>query len=247
VYFVRSMPRCGSLTTLKPGPAEQRRDHPNRRGRADEQLVKRRCTQRARRAESRNSNSLRVNEIVSARFTTSGRCPSARRRSRRTCSPSWSRGCCVDCSAIDPNITEPIIGERAAGGRISAEPSVAILRKRRGGDSNPRTRSTPVTRFPVAPIQPLWHLSIACDARRPPKATTSRALAWPRHARTPLLRDAHSGPQPRPHARRGHDTHAPGAGRLRRGPTGRLSSAAHPSAREPPTRPGDQRCYCSPT
>src|SRR5215831_2746011 len=31
--------------------------------------------------------------------------------------------------------------------------------KRRGGDSNPRTRLTPVTRFPVAPVQPLRHLS----------------------------------------------------------------------------------------
>ena len=35
------------------------------------------------------------------------------------------------------------------------------IKWRRGRDSNPRTRSTPVTRFPVAPIQPLWHLSIA--------------------------------------------------------------------------------------
>ena len=35
--------------------------------------------------------------------------------------------------------------------------------KRRGGDSNPRTRSTPVTRFPVAPVQPLRHLSWVCD------------------------------------------------------------------------------------
>jgi hypothetical protein len=71
---------------------------------ADEKLVERRSTQRARRAESRNSNSLRVNEIVSLRLTTSGRCPSARRRSRRTRSPSESRGLCVSCSAIDPNI-----------------------------------------------------------------------------------------------------------------------------------------------
>jgi hypothetical protein len=31
--------------------------------------------------------------------------------------------------------------------------------QRRGGDSNPRTRLTPVTRFPVAPVQPLRHLS----------------------------------------------------------------------------------------
>src|SRR3954470_8100848 len=31
--------------------------------------------------------------------------------------------------------------------------------ERRGRDSNPRTRLTPVTRFPVAPVQPLRHLS----------------------------------------------------------------------------------------
>jgi Bacterial regulatory proteins, luxR family len=31
--------------------------------------------------------------------------------------------------------------------------------QRRGRDSNPRTRLTPVTRFPVAPVQPLRHLS----------------------------------------------------------------------------------------
>ena len=79
---------------------------------ADEKLVERRRTQRARRAESRNSNSLRVNEIVSLRFTTSGRCPSARNLSRRTRSPSESRDCCVRGSAIDPNITEPMVGER---------------------------------------------------------------------------------------------------------------------------------------
>ena len=36
--------------------------------------------------------------------------------------------------------------------------------KRRGGDSNPRTRSTPVTRFPVAPVQPLRHLSGSVQA-----------------------------------------------------------------------------------
>src|SRR3712207_1899204 len=40
-------------------------------------------------------------------------------------------------------------------------PSVAELVsiERRGRDSNPRTRLTPVTRFPVAPVQPLRHLS----------------------------------------------------------------------------------------
>src|ERR1700733_4851330 len=33
------------------------------------------------------------------------------------------------------------------------------ITRRRGRDSNPRTRLTPVTRFPVAPVQPLRHLS----------------------------------------------------------------------------------------
>jgi hypothetical protein len=56
----------------------------------DEELVERRCAQWARRAASRNSNSLRVKAIVSWRFTTSGRCPSARSRNRRTRSPSGS-------------------------------------------------------------------------------------------------------------------------------------------------------------
>jgi hypothetical protein len=77
---------------------------------------------RDQRSESRNSNSLRVNEIVSLRFTTSGRCPSARRRSRRTRSPSESRGCCVSCSAIDPNITDP------PASPLSVDPLAAISR-----------------------------------------------------------------------------------------------------------------------
>lgn len=40
---------------------------------SDEEIIERRRAQRARRAASRNSNSLRVSEIVSRRFTTSGR------------------------------------------------------------------------------------------------------------------------------------------------------------------------------
>ena len=35
----------------------------------------------------------------------------------------------------------------------------ALSSERRGRDSNPRTRLTPVTRFPVVPVQPLRHLS----------------------------------------------------------------------------------------
>jgi site-specific DNA recombinase len=39
----------------------------------------------------------------------------------------------------------------------------------------PSNEVTPVTRFPVAPVQPLRHLSMSCvDARRPLKATTHR-------------------------------------------------------------------------
>src|SRR5579875_2332136 len=37
--------------------------------------------------------------------------------------------------------------------------------RRRGRDSNPRTRLTPVTRFPVAPVQPLRHLSTQASKR----------------------------------------------------------------------------------
>jgi hypothetical protein len=74
---------------------------------ANEKLVERWRTQRARRAESRNSNSLRVSEIVSLRFTTSGLCPSARKRSFRTRSPSGSCDCCMGCSAMIQTLPSP--------------------------------------------------------------------------------------------------------------------------------------------
>jgi hypothetical protein len=73
---------------------------------ATEKLIEERSTQRARRAASRNSNSLRASKIVSSRFTASGRCPSARSRSLRTRSPCKSSECCVDRSAITPNSTD---------------------------------------------------------------------------------------------------------------------------------------------
>src|ERR1700733_11599512 len=57
---------------------------------AREKLIEGRSGQLARCAASRNSNNLRVSTIVSLRFTASGRCPSARRRNRRICSPSGS-------------------------------------------------------------------------------------------------------------------------------------------------------------
>jgi transposase InsO family protein len=43
-------------------------------------------------------------------------------------------------------------------------PMSRLITQRRGGDSNPRTRLTPVTRFPVAPVQPLRHLSVQAVA-----------------------------------------------------------------------------------
>jgi HEPN domain-containing protein len=56
--------------------------------------------QRARRAASRSSNSLRVNEMVSRRFIASGRSPSARRRCLRTRSPCESCAFGMDIGAV---------------------------------------------------------------------------------------------------------------------------------------------------
>jgi hypothetical protein len=154
----------------------------------DEKLVERRRTQRARRAESRNSNSLRVNEIVSLRFTTSGRCPSARRRSRRTRSPSESGDCCVNCSTICPNLTEPIVGERVSGryaqhrapfalsGRMGRSEQSANLHPGSHSEGShfdqmaeregfePSMEFNPHTRLAGECLQPLGHLSRDCGS-----------------------------------------------------------------------------------
>jgi hypothetical protein len=50
------------------------------------------------------------------------------------------------------------LGSRQRLGHVSPPGRVAAT-ERRGRDSNPRTRLTPVTRFPVVPVQPLRHLS----------------------------------------------------------------------------------------
>src|ERR1700689_4980339 len=97
-----------------------------------EQLIKKRCAQRARSVASRNSNSLRVSEIVSSRFTASGRCPSARSRTRRTRSPSTSCTWSFGCSAIKPNTTAPVPSiERAE--RHAIRPPGAYLADGEGG------------------------------------------------------------------------------------------------------------------
>src|SRR3954466_254992 len=53
-----------------------------------------------------------------------------------------------------------------------------LITARRGRDSNPRTRLTPVTRFPVVPVQPLRHLS--WRQRRVAAAPVRRPLRTPR-------------------------------------------------------------------
>jgi hypothetical protein len=95
-----------------------------------EKLVERRGAQRARRAESRSSCSLRVSVIVSLRFTTSGRCPSARSRSRRTRSPSRSCDRCSDFSGIEPNIPGPSTQDQIRGAGCTA-PVAPYLANRR--------------------------------------------------------------------------------------------------------------------
>ncbi len=57
-----------------------------------------------------------------------------------------------------PHRRRPRPRQRAPRGRSPACELPRAL-KRRGRDSNPRTRLTPVTRFPVVPVQPLRHLS----------------------------------------------------------------------------------------
>ena len=100
-----------------------------------EQLVKQRCAHCARRAASRNSNSLRVSEIVSSRFTANGRRPSACSRSRRTRSPSGSSVRCFACSAIKRNSSEPITPKR--GRRAVCRTPANCAPKRTGRPGRP--------------------------------------------------------------------------------------------------------------
>src|SRR5829696_7937214 len=58
---------------------------------------------------------------------------------------------------MDPSARTHGSVERSAAGQRTRVGS----RQRRGRDSNPRTRSTPVTRFPIVPVQPLRHPSRA--------------------------------------------------------------------------------------
>ncbi len=51
-------------------------------------------------------------------------------------------------------------GSRAGSRTCHIAREIKRASERRGGDSNPRTRLPPVTRFPVAPVQPLRHLSV---------------------------------------------------------------------------------------
>ena len=87
---------------------------------------------------------------------------------------------------------------------------------RRGRDSNPRTRSTPVTRFPVAPVQPLRHLSRA-----------GPSVSWCLRMRRPCVRPPDPQWPPRSH-------------RLRSRTRGRRTVCASLDRRARRRRPGDQ-------
>jgi hypothetical protein len=61
------------------------------------------------------------------------------------------------------DLPTPEVNQRVAGHEVDMlwrdQRLIVELAERRGRDSNPRTRLTPVTRFPVVPVQPLRHLS----------------------------------------------------------------------------------------
>ncbi len=121
-------------------------------------------------------------------------------RQARRWHPPQSEGSRDDGSSCPACVDRKPCSREAASAACSGAPSEVRTRasypakKRRGRDSNPRTGSTPVTRFPVAPVQPLRHLSnIVRDARRLPKATDR---GWDRCARTRAL-----GGAPTPDAR----------------------------------------------
>jgi hypothetical protein len=163
---------------------------------AHEKLVKRGPAQRARRAASRNSNSLRVNKIVSSRFTTSARCPSARNRSRRTRSPSGSCECCSDCSGIDPTLPSRLIQNQTRGRPCSSNNGLPLGKTEREG-FEPSNEVSPVTRFPVAPVQPLRHLSKGASSPAPSPATAPSRLRYQRPTRLVGFR-AWSSPPAKP-------------------------------------------------
>jgi hypothetical protein len=77
--------------------------------------------------------------------------------------PSWSRQppdrACISRRAQPPARNRATPRTRVDRGDASPARRIDFVGRRRGRDSNPRTRSTPVTRFPIVPVQPLRHLS----------------------------------------------------------------------------------------
>jgi hypothetical protein len=251
VYFVRSMPRCGSLTGLKPGPAVRRRDRPKRsskstrsRGRAARQTtvhstgtprgvaqLKQLAGQQDRLREVHDKRSLSIRSqsqpphllpLVVSRLLCGLLCHRPkhyRAHHRRT-------------SSGRPHIS----------GTVSCHPA----KTERGGfeppnEVNPRYAIS--SRAHSTALAPLHRLrcTAAPQGYDKPGSGVATTRTPPRATRRALRRSYHV-----------HACHGPRQPRAPRwyappGATGRLPPAALASAREPPTRPGDQRCYCSPT
>lgn len=138
---------------------------------ATEKLIKERSTQWARRAASRNSNSLRASKIVSSRFTASGRCPSARSRNRRTRSPSGSLERRVDRSAIEPKHYRAFALKRGGASGMQDACQLRIWGTERAGKSSkspwPLIRRLHEERFGPRPSEGLESSSGSNRLKRP--------------------------------------------------------------------------------
>jgi hypothetical protein len=147
---------------------------------------------------------------------------SVRQKSRRTHHPVPLGASTEGSPAGPPGGSSPLNPQRPPPSGASKTPlgSVRDTRgaQRRGGDSNPRTRSTPVTRFPVAPVQPLRHLSVRRGKR---SARWRRCVSHPGDSRS--MQDAEAEPHHR--ARVTRDGHPPSPAR---------SSRRHRAAAPPP-------------
>ena len=94
-----------------------------------------------------------------------GRAARASASTRSSSTTSASSSASPRCAGARGEL--PTARQRGGGATRPRRPGHALRRllgppvkgQRRGRDSNPRTRLTPVTRFPVVPVQPLRHLS----------------------------------------------------------------------------------------
>src|SRR4051794_40329612 len=104
------------------------------------------------------STRIRVKPRARVTRRTAWRSGRAGLRGLAACGAAHVSGLRLAIGKADPS--SPVAGGRDGELRVAAaERRLTATRaaQRRGRDSNPRTRLTPVTRFPVAPVQPLRH------------------------------------------------------------------------------------------